>query len=68
MIPDYLSHLSPGYHLNPRTEVERMERINHRKNSLTQMIARMKIEKRMMRMMWGLATGLQTDCHHPFVA
>ena len=40
LIPDYLSHLTPGYHLNPRTEVER---INHRRNSLIQMIVRMKM-------------------------
>tara|TARA_B100000745_G_C19865403_1_gene288216 strand:- start:54 stop:404 length:351 start_codon:yes stop_codon:yes gene_type:complete len=65
LIPDYLSHLSPGYHLNPRTEVER---INHQGNSLIQMIVRMKTETRMMRTMWGLAVGLRTGYHHPFVA
>ena len=75
LIPDYLSHLTPGHHLNPRTEAERMEKIYHQRNSLIQMIARMetlnhqmKIETRMMRMMWGLATELQTGYHHPFVA
>jgi hypothetical protein len=47
---------------------EKMEMINHQRNSLIQMIARMKIETRMMRMMWGLATGLRTGYHHPFVA
>jgi hypothetical protein len=68
LIPDYWSHLTPGHLLNLRTEVERMETINHQRNSLIQMIARMKIETRMMRMMWGLAMGLRTGYHHPFVA
>ncbi|SVB89819.1 uncharacterized protein METZ01_LOCUS242673 [marine metagenome] len=45
-----------------------MERINHRRNSLIQMIVRMKTETRMMRTMWGLAVGLRTGYHHPFVA
>jgi|AP03_1055505.scaffolds.fasta_scaffold184160_2 hypothetical protein len=43
LIPDYLSHLTPGHHLNPRTEAERMEKIYHQRNSLIQMIARMKM-------------------------
>ena len=75
MIPDYWNHLIPEHRLNPRSEIERMERIHHQRNSLIQMIARMetinhqmKIETRMMRMMWGLATELQTGCHYPFVA
>ena len=82
LIPDYLSHLTPGHHLNPRTEAERMEKIYLQRNSLIQMIARMmrtevvrmetinhqmKMKTRMM-MMWGLATELQTGYHYPFVA
>ena len=42
-----------------RTEVVRMETINH------QMKTRMRM---MMRMMWGLAKELQTGYHYPFVA
>ena len=91
MIPDYWNHLIPEHRLNPRSEIERMERIQHQRNSLIQMIARMKmkmktrmmrteivrmetinhqmkIETRMTRMMWGLATELRTGYHRSFVA
>jgi len=49
MIPDYWNHLIPEHRLNPRSEIERMERIQHQRNSLIQMIARMKMKTRMMR-------------------
>ena len=89
MMPDYWNHLIPEHRLNPRSEIERMERIQHQRSSLIQMIARMKMKTRMMRteivrmetinhqmkmktrmmrMMWGLATELQTGYHFPFVA
>ena len=86
---DYWNHLIPEHRLNPRSEIERMERIQHQRSSLIQMIARMKmktrmmrteivrmetinhqmkIETRMTRMMWGLATELRTGYHRSFVA
>jgi len=83
LIADYWNYLTPEHHLNPRSEIERIEKIHHQRNSLIQMIARMmrtevvrmetinhqmKMKTRMMRMMWGLATELQTGCHYPFVA
>ena len=68
LIADYWNYLTPEHHLNPRSEVERMETINRPRNSLIQMIVRMKMKTRMMRMMWGLATELQTGYHYPFVA
>ena len=49
MIPDYWNHLIPEHRLNPRSEIERMERIQHQRSSLIQMIARMKMKTRMMR-------------------
>ena len=83
LIADYWNYLTPEHHLNPRSEIERIEKIHHQRNSLIQMIARMmrtevvrmetinhqmKMKTRMMRMMWGLATELQTGYHYPFVA
>ena len=46
---DYWNHLIPEHRLNPRSEIERMERIQHQRSSLIQMIARMKMKTRMMR-------------------
>ena len=89
LIADYWNYLTPEHHLNPRSEIERIEKIHHQRNSLIQMIVRMKMKTRMMRtevvrmetinhqmkmktrmmrMMWGLATELQTGYHYPFVA
>ena len=89
LIADYWNYLTPEHHLNPRSEIERIEKIHHQRNSLIQMIARMKmktrmmrteivrmetinhqmkIETRMTRMMWGLATELRTGYHRSFVA
>ena len=72
LIADYWNYLTPEHHLNPRSEIERIEKIHHQRNSLIQMIARMETINHQMkietRMMWGLATGLQTGYHPPFVA
>jgi len=80
LIADYWNYLTPEHHLNPRSEIERIEKIHHQRNSLIQMIARMmrtevvRMEtinhqmKMKTRMMWGLATELQTGYHYPFVA
>ena len=49
LIADYWNYLTPEHHLNPRSEIEMIEKIHHQRNSLIQMIARMKMKTRMMR-------------------
>ena len=49
LIADYWNYLTPEHHLNPRSEIERIEKIHHQRNSLIQMIVRMKMKTRMMR-------------------
>ena len=84
LIADYWNYLTPEHHLNPRSEIERIEKIHHQRNSLIQMIVRMKTKmmrteivrmetinhqmKIETRMMWGLATELRTGYRRPFVA